>query len=183
MAAEIIVGMYQSRRDADAARARLIAEGIDERRITIEEGPAANQSAMPPGDRFASRAVDALPAADRGVPGFITRMASGALMDDADIEKYVDALRGGRCLLAVRTDTEAHARAAASILAPAGPRVYSLPNAPSAWNEATAGDPPTTSGVDRDPARPEGLLDDAEGFPVEADRARLARASRTSRNR
>ena len=138
MASEIIVGVYQSRRDADDARERLLAEGIDARRVTIEQGPAEGRAAMP---------------------------------------------RGGRFLVAVHTDSEAHARAAASILANAGPRVYSLPNAPSAWNEATAGDPPTTSGVDRDPARPEGLLDDAEGLPVEADRARLAQTQRASRNR
>lgn len=65
------------------------------------------------------------------------------------------------------------------LLARAGPRVYSLPNAPTAWNEATAGDPASIAGVERDPARPEGLLDDSESLPAASDRTRLASAPRT----
>ncbi len=84
-----------------------------------------------------------------------------------------------RCVLAVRTNGADETRLATSLLARATPRVYSLPNAPTAWKEATEGDPASIGGVDRDPARPEGLLDDAEGLPAASDRMRLANARRT----
>ena len=173
---EIVVGVYESRREADAVRERLVQEGVDAGRIVIEEGPRPDQSALPPGDRFATRAV-AQPRDNAST--FVARMFSGELIYDANVEQYTHALREGKCVVAVRTDAADDTRLATSLLARAGPRVYSLPNAPTAWKEATAGDPASIGGVDRDPARPEGLLDDAEGLSAASDRARLARARRT----
>jgi hypothetical protein len=183
MASEIVVGVYDSRRDTDAAHTRLREQGIAAQRITIEEGAAAGTSSMPPGDRFAARAVDEPLREDRGLSGFIGRMFSGALMDDANVEQYLQALRNGQCVIAVRTESDAESKVAASVLARSGPRIYSLANAPTAWNEATQGDPASIGGVDHDPARPEGLLGDAEGLSASNDRARLAGGPRAPRNR
>jgi len=103
-------------------------------------------------------------------------------MDDANVEKYTQGLRNGRSIVAVRVESDDKRRVASTILERGGPRIYSLPNAPTAWNEASANDPASIGGVDDDPARPEGLLTDAEGLPVDADEARLGNASKT-RNR
>ncbi|HXR55757.1 MAG TPA: hypothetical protein VN858_03080 [Casimicrobiaceae bacterium] len=182
MADQIVVGMYDSRADAEAARARLIAEGVREDRIHVEVGAAPGEIPMPPQDRFAMREVDEPLPEDRGVSGFISRMFSGVLMDDANVEKYTQGLRNGRSIVAVRVESDDKRRVASTILERGGPRIYSLPNAPTAWNEASANDPASIGGVDDDPARPEGLLTDAEGLPVDADEARLGNASKT-RNR
>ena len=183
MASEIIVGVYESRRDAEDARTRLLEQGVAEHRITIEEGPAADEAAMPAGDRFATRAAGEPPPEDRGVAGFIRRMFSGALMDDTHIEEYTQALRNGQCVITVRAETDAESSVATSTLARARPRVYALPNAPTGWGQASEGDPANIGGVDEDPARPEGLLEDAEGLPVDSDRARAANRPRAPRNR
>ena len=165
MAREIVVGVYESRREAEAARAQLLAQGIGEHQIAIEERPAAEES------------EDHVPS------GFIARMFSGALMDDESIATYTEALHGGRCLLVVRAEARTQSQAATTVLARSGPRIYSLPNAPSAWSEATAGDPASIGGVDHDPARPEGLLEDAEGLSAQGDVTRLSNSPRVRRNR
>ena len=102
MTNEIVVGMYDSRVDAEAARGRLIEKGVPAACIGIEAGSAVGDSPVPPGDRVAVRNVDEPLPEDRGVSGFIARMFSGALMDDANFGKYTEALRNGRCLVAVR---------------------------------------------------------------------------------
>ena len=173
MTNEIVVGVYDSRREAEAARAQLLAQGLREQQI------AAGASALPPRDRFA---MDA-PPEDRGLSGFIGRMFSGALMDDENNAQYTEALRSGRCLLVVRSETRMQSQAATTVLERSGPRIYSLPNAPSAWSEATAGDPASIGGVDQDPARPAGLLDDAEGLSAQGDVTRLSNSPRVRRNR
>ena len=183
MADEIVVGMYDSRGDAEEARERLIAQGVAQEHITIEEGAAPGEVPMPPGDRAAMHEVGEPLPEDRGVSGFIARMFSGALMDDANIEKYTEALRNGRCLLAVRADSGEKRQAASAILARGGPRVYALPNAPTAWNEASGNDPASIGGVDADPARPEGLLTDVKGLPVQGDETRLSNAPGPRRHR
>lgn len=183
MTNEIVVGMYDSRVDAEAARGRLIEKGVPAACIGIEAGSAVGDSPVPPGDRVAVRNVDEPLPEDRGVSGFIARMFSGALMDDANIEKYTEALRNGRCLVAVRVESDENRRIASAILAHGGPRIYSLPNASTAWNEASANDPASIGGIDDDPGRPEGLLGDAQGLPVQSDETRLANTPRKSRNR
>lgn len=182
MAEQIVVGMYDSRGEADEAKARLVAEGVREDRISIEEGAAPGEVTLRPEDRVAMHEAEPQPE-DRGLSGFIGRMFSGALMDDANIVKYTEALRNGRTILAVRVESDEKRRVASTILERGGPRIYSLPNAPTAWNEASGNDPASIGGVDDDPARPEGLLTDAEGLPVNADETRLANAPRRRRNR
>lgn len=175
---EIIIGTYDSRDEAEAARARLLAEGVDADVIHVECSPGAGEVPMPPGDRFAVREADASRHAERGLAGFIGRMFSGALLGDANLEKYAQALRCGRCLLAVRHASEHERKVAAAVLAPRGPEIYSLPNAPTAWNEATANDPASIGGVDHDPARPQGLLTDVEGISADPDVDRLSQSGR-----
>ncbi len=183
MADEIVVGMYASRADAEAARARLIAEGVREDRIHVEVGAAPGETPMSSGDRFGAHEVGGAPPGGRGMSGFIARMFSGALMDDSNVEKYTQGLRNGRSIVTVRVESGEKRRVASAILERSGPRVYSLPNAPTAWNEASANDPASIGGVDDDPARPEGLLTDAEGLPVDADEARLEKnAPKAPRN-
>ena len=181
MTAEIIIGTYDSREEAEAARQRLVRDGVAADVIHVECGPESGQVPLSPGDRFAMREVDEARPEERGLAGFIGRMFSGALMDDGKIERYTEALRGGRCLVAVRYVSEHERKIAAAVLAPRVPQIYSLPNAPTAWNEARANDPPSIGGVDHDPARPSGLLTDAEGISADADVARLSQARRTPR--
>jgi hypothetical protein len=174
MTDEIIIGTFASRAEAEAARDRLLAEGVAADVIHVECGPAPGEAPMPAGDRFAMREVGEPPPKLHGFAEVVSRMFSGALLDDTNVEKYVDSLRGGRCLLAVRYSSEHERRVAAGVLAPSGPQVHSLPNAPTAWNEASANDPPSIGGVDHDPARPQGLLSDVEGISARADVDRLS---------
>jgi hypothetical protein len=181
MAHEIVVGMYESRSEAEQARQRLIAEGVRDDRISIEEGAADVNTPMHQRDRFAMREVAEPLPEERGVSGFSARVFRGALMDDANIVKYTEALRNGRCLLAVRVESGEKRDVATTILARGGPRVYSLPNAPTAWNEASGNDPASIGAVDDDPVRPEGLLGDAEGLPAQSDETRLSGTRRSDR--
>lgn len=181
MDGHIVVGTYASRREADEARAHLVAEGVPEERISLEEGAAPGEVATSPRDRVALHEVE--PPEERGFAGVVSRMFSGALMDDAHVAEYGDALRSGRCLLAVRVDSDEKRRAASTILARGGPRIYALPNAPTGWNEAHANDPASIGGVDDDPGRPEGLLTDVEGLSADADESRLTNRPPVRRRR
>ena len=170
MAGTVIVGVYDSQADAQAARARLIERGIPEERIQIAErtGDAPERADR----RDDERDVDEPLPEDRGVSGFISRMFSGALMEDTDVEKYSHAMQSGRCVIAVQTRDDDESKAATTIFTGASIRTYSLPNAPSGWREAPAGARPSIGDyVDRDPARPEGLIEDAAGLSAAADRA------------
>jgi hypothetical protein len=178
MTDEILIGTYDSREQADAARTRLIADGIAADVIDVECGPSAGEVPIPPGDQFALREVAEVAPEERGFAGVVSRMFSGALMDDAELAKHMASLRAGRCLLAVRYSSEHERRVAAAVLAPNRPQIYSLPNAPTAWNEASANDTPSIGGVDHDPARPEGLLTDVEGISAESDIDRLTQSRR-----
>jgi hypothetical protein len=174
MADEIIIGTFDSRAEAEAARDRLLAEGVAADVIHVECGPSRGEAPMPPGDRFALHEVGEPPPDEHGFAEIVSRMFSGAIIDDANVEQYMISLRGGRCLLAMRSSSEHERRVAAGVLAPSRPQTYSLPNAPSAWNEASANDPASIGGVDQDPARPQGLLSDAEGISAHADVDRLS---------
>ena len=44
----MVAGIYESRGEADAARARLIDEGVPEERIRIEQRDTAGSVPMPP---------------------------------------------------------------------------------------------------------------------------------------
>ena len=173
MTDEIVAGTYDSREEADAARERLVAEGIPEDRVRIERRDIVP---MPASDRVALHEVE--PPPERGLAGVVSRMFSGALLDDANATHYADALARGRTVLVVRVDTAERRRTASAILERGGPRIYPLPNAPTGWGEAHLNDPASIGGVDDDPVRPEGLLTDVEGLPVDADETRLRNAPR-----
>ncbi|MGE5172073.1 MAG: hypothetical protein ACM3JC_17055 [Rudaea sp.] len=168
MANAIVVGTYASRTQAEAARGELVARGIASDCISVEQRDSAS------GSRDAQASSQEAP----GFAGVVARMFSGALLDEADMAPYVDALSQGHYVVAVRTGTEHQTQLAAAALARGGPRTYSLPNAPTAWNEATRNDPASMGGVDQDPGRPEGLLRDAEGLPARTDEAGLEKRSR-----
>ena len=126
----------------------------------------------------AARDAREKPAEDRGLTGFIARMFSGALPSEADVAEYENALDSGRFLLVVHVQDDDESNAATSLLTGPSVRNYSLPNAPTAWRRATAADRPSIGDyADHDPARPEGLIEDAAGLSAEADRDR-ARARR-----
>lgn len=174
MANEMVVGVYESRGDADAARARLIDEGLPEARIRLERRDTAGHVPMSAQDRVALQEVE--PPPERGLAGVVSRMLSGFGMDDASVAHYANALHAGRSVVLVHVDSDEGRRTASAILARGGPRVYPLPNAPTGWNESHANDPASIGGVDDDPVRPEGLLTDVEGLAVDADEARLRNA-------
>jgi len=181
MADEIVAGVYASRDEADAARARLIEEGVPGERIRIEQRDTAGSVPMSARDRVALREVE--PPPERGFAGVVSRMFSGALLDDENVAHYSDALQTGRSVFLVHVDSDASRRSVSTILERGGPRVYPLPNAPTGWNESHANDPASIGGVDDDPVRPEGLLTDVEGLPVDADEVRLRSAPGGRRKR
>jgi len=167
----MVAGIYESRGEAEAARARLIDEGVPEERIRIEQRDTAGSVPMSPQDRVALQDVE--PPPERGLAGVVSRMFSGFVMDDANVAHYADALHAGRSVVLVHVDSAERRHTASAILARGGPRVYPLPGAPTGWNESHANDPASIGGVDDDPVRPEGLLTDVEGLPTDADEARL----------
>jgi hypothetical protein len=181
MTDELVVGIYESRADADAAKAQLIHEGVPADRIHVEQRTSGTTAPMPAQDRAALHEVE--PPPERGFAGVVSRMFSGALLDDRSAPDYAHALRKGHTVLAVCVDSDANRRTASAILGRAGPRVYPLPNAPTGWNEAHRNDPASIGGVDDDPVRPQGLLTDVEGLPVDADEARLRNRPRGRGNR
>jgi hypothetical protein len=163
--AKMIVSTFNSRREADAARQRLREHGFDDTRIRIEGGETAPAHT-----------------AERGLTGVIARMFSGILLDD-DIVRYSHAVRSGKCVLALHAPDDAAAADATLVLrglesADAiatlhGPEIYPMPNSPVGWNQATQGEP-STIGISSDPARPDGLVSDAQGLGTADDRERLA---------
>ena len=177
MTGSLIVGVYESRSDAERARARLIERGVAADRIHIEHQDAVVRNASRDSnvnDENESRRDD------RSVSGFIARMFSGVLLDDAEVAQYKQAVDRGHSVLVVQTGDNEQSDVTTSILTGASVRSYSLPNAPTAWREATENDRPSTGDYrDRDPARPEGLLEDAEGFSVDADRKGRTNAQRS----
>lgn len=175
MTGEILVGVFDSPRDAHAARARLMEEGIAADRIEIDLAGGLCGTAAP------VASADASSADERTRSDVVTRMFSGALMDDARVEHYRREHENGRCILTVRPESGAQHRATLTVLGRVGPRIYSLPDAPSAWNEASAGDPSSVGGADRDPGLPSGLIEDVEGLSSGADVARLRKGGTPSR--
>jgi hypothetical protein len=172
MTDEILVGVYDSHDDAKRAHAQLLEEGIGELQVLCRDDVATH--AAPPHSDDAQGA-DATSSQDGGLAAFIGRMFSGAIPEDTRFARYRKALRADKVLIAVRARSDAQSNVAAAILTPSSPRVYPLPNAPTGWNEATTNDPASTASVN-DPARPNGLLDDAQGLSAVADEARLSRS-------
>ena len=170
MAGTVIVGVYESQEDARGARARLIERGIPDERIRIAQrtDDASEHAQRRPEERVGNAPLPE----DRGLSGFIARMFSGALMDDTDVDADSRPIEGSHFVIAVQTKDDHESKAAATIFTGATIRTYSLPNAPSGWREARSGARPSIGdSMDRDPARPEGLIEDAAGLSADADRA------------
>ncbi len=170
MAGTVVVGVYESQADAQAARARLVERGIPDERIRIAQ--RTDDASEHPQRRPEKRDIDEPVSEDRGISGFISRMFSGAHMDDTDVEADSRAMERGRFVIAVQTEDDDESKAATTIFTGASIRTYSLPNAPSGWRDARSGARPSIGDyADGDPARPEGLIEDAAGLSVDADRA------------
>jgi len=171
MAGTVIVGLYESLADAEAARARLVEGGIPDERIRIAQrtDEASEHAHRHPEERDSN----ARHPEDRGLSGFISRMFSGALMDDTDVDADSRSMQGGRFVIAVQTKDDDESKAATTIFTGSSIRTYSLPNAPSGWREARSGGARPSIGhyTDTDPARPKGLIEDAAGLSANADRA------------
>jgi hypothetical protein len=168
---KMLVGTYRTRRDADDARQQLLERGFNDSQISVE-GPGAEE---------------------HGLSAWIARMFSGLLPDKAEHERYERALRTGSVLVAVHRLDEAAAQRAKPILERAGvvdehtqaaaaetwtprhPEETPLPNAPSAWNEASPGERASTGRGTPDPARPEGLARGTDELGASEDRDRLRR--------
>lgn len=186
----ILIAVFESRSDADAARAALLEQGFHDGQIGIEGGDAhADDEA-------------------HGLAGVITRMFSGfATPPDAPGRDYADIVAHGGCLLALYgADDAAMARASAVLLAHGardvrprgnaspepqaspdprverelaavstvgGPQVYVLPNAPVDWRHtgSRTSDLRTTD----DPAQPRGELSGTDDIAPQADREMLDR--------
>lgn len=177
MTGTLIVEVYESRSDAERARARLIERGVAADRIHIEHHDAAVGNASGDSDMSDQNETRR---EDRSVSATIARMFSGVLLEDADVAQYKQAVDRGHSVLVVQTGDNEETDVTRSILTGASVRSYSLPNAPTAWREATQNDPPSIGDYRvGDPARPEGLLEDAEGFSVDADRKGRTNAQRS----
>ncbi len=197
---KILVGTYRSRRDADDARERLLERGFNNTQISVE-GPGTDE-ASGAGANASVEAWNAPASEARGLAGVISRMFSGLLPDKADRERYERAVRTGGVLVAVHgldeggverakpilerhgvVDEHSHASDIGADVAMTGrgPRIYTLPNAPSGWNEASEGER-VSSGPRGDPGRPEGLTRGTDELGAAEDRNRIE-GDRTGRQR
>lgn len=183
----VVVCVFNSGREAEAARAQLRDHGFDSDRIQIRTDDSASEP--PPGVRHERH----------GLAGVIENMFSGLLIDDRYIGGYTEALSAGKSVVVVYANDDDAAKKAASILEsspgelgtpqlshddpspPAhldistppcgveaiatlsGPRIFPLPNSPTGWGDATRGEKNTLGERPNDPAQPEGLVRDAKG--------------------
>lgn len=188
--ARVVVSAFDSRRDADAVRRRLLERGLTDARIRIE----GVETAAPP---------------DRGLVGFIERMFSGLLTGVDELGRPARASNRKALVVLHVPDAAAAARAAAildeigkeigrpvfsgtvvssvstspvsrddndgpyafDIIATVlGPEIYPLPNSPTGWGEATHGAKAVLGEIPNDPGRPEGLIWDAGGLGTDGYR-------------
>ena len=187
----ILVAVFDSRQNAEAARTALLANGVHDTQMGME---AAGESS-----------ADA-----HGLAAVIARLLGGAGgEDDGRSGSYAEAVGRGATLLVINDlddngiarasaillrngatrvephpdghagSTTTHPRRAnphaqselAAVSSVGGPQVYALPNAPTGWNRSL--DTAELRMKSEDPARPEGELTDAAGLDPEADRELL----------
>lgn len=106
---------------------------------------------------------------DPGLLGVIERMFSGLLLDHG-IATDAGTARREVHVVAVGTHSEdGHPTPNdVDVLATiAGPRIYPLPNSPTGWGRSTRGEK-FVIGLLTDPARPDGLIADAQGLGTDA---------------
>jgi hypothetical protein len=198
--AKTIVCLFNTRDTADAARQDLLERGFDQANITVaggDKGPADAAydagisgviermfSGFLPNEaevrRYAKEvgggrslvAVGELDdsAADHAA-GILARRAMGH--DSPRVPAQGSVLDGQTQSDVNRSGSGIDLDAMLS-----GPRIYSLPNSPTGWREASRGAMHSIGGGENDPGRPAGLLDDAGGLDTEDDRSRLSGKSK-----
>jgi len=100
----VLLAMFDSH-----ARARAVRDAL------VQGGIAADHVEVRPSDTDAREIDQPLPG-DRGISGFIRRMFSGALMDDAEIRKYMEHAERGACALVLHTGDRAELERARAVL-------------------------------------------------------------------
>jgi hypothetical protein len=159
----IVVGVFDDRRAMEGARQDLLAAGIHDTQISIEEDAARTADARVDDVAAQVQRRYAPLAQESGIVETIARMFSGLLLEDHTIGREAAAVRPCHALVAVHGLDEATAERAAMILgrhgkvathadaqrSPPGrdagaaheaPRVYPLPNSPTGWDQATRHD-------------------------------------------
>lgn len=191
----ILIGSYESPDDAERARRELIAAGVPESRIALHGGHAdnGNPSEPLPEDRGIAGFIGRMFSGFTGDAENIRKYEDvvgrgGATLAVADIRhEDVDRLRA---IMAGGGNVDVHENRGKA--APArrgyasegrdvepgpglGPEGNALPNAPTGWRSSRAGSPSGIGELAHDPARPEGLTNDAAGLDSASDRDRLER--------
>lgn len=109
---KLIVCVFNWRRDANAARERLLQRGFEDVRIRVAGGETA--AATAPGTPAKEPTVEYKE--DRGWAGAIERMFSGLLLDNDEVARYAHAVNTGKCVVALHVADDAAAARAVSIL-------------------------------------------------------------------
>lgn len=196
---KMIVSLFDTRDTADAARQDLLEHGFDHAHIRVVDANAKTSSTNAAHDAGIAGVIEnmfsgLLP--DRAeavryakeVSRSRSLVAVGELDDSAaDHAAVILARRAERQgspevaapkgLVSGRESRVDVNRAASEIGLDAqlsGPRVYSLPNSPTGWGEASRGSVNLIGGHDNDPARPKGLVTDVGGLGTDTDRSRLS---------
>ncbi len=108
----LIVCLFNSRRDAEAARDCLLRQGFEDARIRVE---GAGHTTVSTADGHATVAASARNV-DPGLIGVIERMFSGLLLDNDEVAHYAHAVSNGRYVVALHVADDSAAARAASIL-------------------------------------------------------------------
>jgi hypothetical protein len=178
-----LIGVFDVRRDAEEARDELASRGF------AAGAPVDEARAEPRGDE-GSNDRSATEHARSRLSALIENMFSG-FVDDGRLDRYRDAAQEGRWILALRglpagrldearavmeargtvevhrtQDEAARQPGTAMTMTLLGPDATALPNAPVGWGEAWRGTQ-SLRGATVDPARPRGLLNDAQGLDTD----------------
>ena len=190
----ILVAVFDSRENAEAARTALLANGVHDTQMGMETGGGGTPDAhglTAVIARLMDRAADEDDPRAGSYAEVVDRGAALLVINDLDDEGVALAsailLRNGATRVEAHPDghagsTATHARRAhpgaqnelAAVTSVGGPQVYALPNAPTGWNRAL--DTAELRVKTEDPARPAGELTDAIGLDPEADRELLDRS-------
>lgn len=148
---KMIVCLFDAHGTAEAARRDLLERGFDPAHIRVAGGETRTSSANATADHAA-----AILARAAGSEDSLHAAAQQGSVSGEEIGIDVD--RAASALEAMRP----------------GPRIYSLPNSPTGWGEASRGAANSIGGNDNDPARPTGLVRDVSGLGTDTDRSRLS---------
>jgi hypothetical protein len=186
--ARMVVGMFNSRHEADMARQRLLEVGFDESQIRVQGGVSK--------DSVKDRATAYTEG--EGLAGTVEGIVRDMIVDSDARSWFERVASSGKSVVALDVADDSAAKMATSILnevsgragpaaqraetavtdvktpdlnasdaelsaTSAGPRTDNpLPNSPTGWDQATRGEA-NAIGILGDPARPDGLIQDAPG--------------------